>query len=176
MDIHSHILPEIDDGSASWEETLEMLELAYNEDVHIIVATPHYGLYNPGFNIKEARQLVAEMNHRIEDLPFKINVFLGNELYYVPGIVRDVVDGKVSTMAGSSYVLVEFSESVEYDTVKSAVDEFTRAGYRPILAHVERYRNILDKNLENIQELRRKGARALKSNYSSQSPATRSVI
>lgn len=158
MDIHSHILPEIDDGSASWEETIEMLEAAYNEDIHIIVATPHYGLYNTGYDIDHARKLVAEVNRRIEQLPYKINVFLGNELYYVPGIVRDVIDGKAATMAGSSYVLVEFAESVPYKTVVSAVQEFTREGYRPIIAHIERYRNVRDKELSRIEELRKLGA------------------
>ena len=159
MDIHSHILPGIDNGSKDWEETVEMLKVAYSEDIHIIIATPHYGLYNPSFNIREARDLVAELNRRMKYLPsVKINIFLGNELYYVPGIVRDVIEGKAATMAGSSYVLVEFAESVQYNTVASAIQEFTRAGYRPIIAHVERYRNLRDKNLEMIKELRHLGA------------------
>lgn len=158
MDIHSHILPGIDDGSKDWEETIEMLKKAYSEDIHIIIATPHYGRYNPSFNIHQARSLVAEVNRRMEYLPFKINIFLGNELYYVPDIVRDVIDGKAATMAGSSYVLVEFAESVHYNTVLAAVQEFTRAGYRPIIAHVERYRNLRDKNLDMIRELRQLGA------------------
>lgn len=158
MDIHSHILPEIDDGSSSWEETMDMLEVAYKEGIHIIIATPHYGLFNSDFDLSKARKLVDEANHRLEEQSIKIKIFLGNEIYYVPGIVKDVVAGRVATMAGSSYVLIEFSEDVKYKTVEAAVREFTREGYRPIIAHIERYRGIRDKQLEKISELRQMGA------------------
>lgn len=158
LDLHCHILPGIDDGSDSWDETLEMFQAAYNEDIRIIIATPHYGLYNQDFDIDSARQLVEEANTRMKSLPYRVDVFLGNEIYYVPGIVRDVLNGRAATIAGSSYVLIEFSVDVDYETVEKAVQEFTRECYRPIIAHVERYRNLIDTDLEQIRELRRLGA------------------
>lgn len=158
MDIHAHILPEIDDGSSSWDESMEMLRIAYDEGVHLIIATPHYGLYNQGYNISDAREKLAELNNRAAEISEKINVFLGNELYYVPGIVKDVISGKAATMAGSSYVLIEFSESISYNEVVNAVQEFTRAGYRPIIAHVERYRNLRDKDMSMVRHIKSLGA------------------
>ena len=158
IDIHSHILPDVDDGSSNWEMTMDMLHEAYNEDIRIIIATPHYGLYNPTFDIDIARNCVAEVNYRMENMPFKIDVFLGNEIYYIPGIVKDVLDGKAATLGNTSYVLLEFSESVKYETVEAAVQEFTRECYRPIIAHAERYSNLIDIDLVQINKLKKLGA------------------
>lgn len=157
-DIHSHILPGIDDGSSSWEESLEMLRMAENEGITTMIATPHFGMYNPEFDIELARALVEELNTRALEMGINVRVLLGNELYYVQGVCYNINNRRASTMAGSSYVLVEFSESIDLDTVKSAVMEFAQQGYSTIIAHIERYNNIFDRKLAGVGELKELGA------------------
>lgn len=157
-DIHSHILPGIDDGARDWNESLTMLQQARDEGISTVVATPHYGLYNQLFDIAKARILTMELNKKVAYYNIDVKVLLGNELYYVPGIVDGIINGTAATIADTSYVLIEFSEGVLPDTVENAVQEFTSLGYKPILAHVERYSELYDKKLETINYLRDQGA------------------
>lgn len=158
VDIHSHILPGIDDGAANWGETLEMMAAAQAERIATVIATPHYGVDNVHYSIDEARQLIKEATSRAQELHINTKLLLGSEIYYVPGIVRDVANGRAATMAGSSYVMIEFDESTSFDRICSAVHEFTRECYKPIIAHAERYTCLRDRDLERIQELRDLGA------------------
>lgn len=158
VDIHSHILPGIDDGASDWEESLKMLQIAQAEGIGFIIATPHYGLFNQGFDINQARELVSEINMRADELGIEVEVALGNEIYYLPGAVNHVIDGRAATLAGTRYVLIEFSEDVSVDIAEQAVLEFTASGYRPIIAHVERYRHLFDRNLVAIRRLKEFGA------------------
>lgn len=158
VDIHSHILPGIDDGAKTWEESMEMLRIASSEGIGTIIATTHYGLYNQSYDINHARTLVDELNQRARTSGIDVKVLLGNELYYIPGIVRSVVQGKAATMADSRYVLIEFSEGIKPDEAEEAVREFTLTGYIPIIAHVERYTNLFDKNLSIFTQLKNCGA------------------
>ena len=157
-DIHSHILPGIDDGSSSWEESIEMLQMAEGEGITTMIATPHFGMYNPEFDIEQAKVLVEELNTKAQEMGIGVKVLLGNELYYVQGVCYNINDRRASTMASSSYVLVEFSETVDLDTVKDAVMEFAQQGYSTIIAHIERYNNIFDRRLAGVSELKELGA------------------
>lgn len=158
VDIHSHILPGIDDGAKTWEDSLKMLRTASDEGIGTIIATPHYGLYNQDYDINHARTLVDEINQRAIASGIDIKVLLGNELYYIPGIVSSVVQGAAATMAGSKYVLIEFSEGIDPSDAEEAVREFTSTGYIPIIAHVERYTNLFDRSLSIITQLKNCGA------------------
>ena len=86
-----------------------------------------------------------------------IRMFMGNELYYSPGIIEDLKCGRAKTLGGTDYVLVEFPIDITYDRLAEAVRAFCSEGYRPILAHIERY-GCLFRELDRVHELIELGA------------------
>lgn len=137
MDIHAHILPGVDDGARSMDETVHMLRAASLQNIGIIIATPHYRV---GARNTKPEQLYEIVNKvQAEANQFHIKLLLGNELYYSESIISSLKSKEALTLAGSRYVLVEFSIRETYDNIFRGVGELTRAGYAPILAHVERY-------------------------------------
>jgi len=157
IDIHNHTIPGLDDGARDMELAVDMLKYAESEGVAEIILTPHY---HGGFmeNSYEAtyemyRQLVTQASNN----NINVNLHLGNEIYYYPSITEWVREGRVSTLAGSDYILAEFSNRVSLRELKDAVSNITSNGYIPILAHVERYEALVDKKKE-LAELIKKGA------------------
>lgn len=149
-DIHTHIVPNVDDGSKSLNETRAMLEIAYQDGIRSIIATPHYILGRSAGRerIREKYELLKEEAARISD---DLYVYLGNELYYSSGILDELQEGNAFTLAESRYVLVEFSVSASFREIKQGILDLMMSGYRPILAHIERYQAL--KEIEVVDEL-----------------------
>jgi protein-tyrosine phosphatase len=157
IDIHSHILPGVDDGAKNMEQTKRMLKIAYSEGIRSIIATPHYrsGGENKDFAyLDEMKQKVQEEALLI-DSNFKI--YLGNELYYSEGIIEDLQAERALTLDGTRFVLVEFLPCCEYRQIQSAIHNFLLSGYVPIIAHAERYLCLVQ-DYRRIQELIQAGA------------------
>lgn len=157
IDIHSHILPKLDDGSQSMEQTKRMLQIAYEEGIRTIVATPHYheGRYvNP---VETIVKTVVLVNEQMKDICPQMQIYLGSEIYYSHDCVKLLNNKKIPTMAESRYILVEFSPMADYQYIKKGLQEFLLGGYFPILAHVERYQNII-KEINLVGELIEMGA------------------
>lgn len=155
IDIHSHIIPGIDDGSKDIQETREMLETAYNKGTRIIIATPHCKRGKIITDIKiieEKLELVRDLAKEIGD---DFEIFLGSEIFGNVG-VSDSLNDKIITMANSKYVLIEFFPKEEYSVIRDVLYEFQSKGYIPILAHVERYENLI-KDFEKIKDLSEMG-------------------
>lgn len=157
LDIHSHILPEVDDGSRGMDETLKMLQAAYEEGVRIIIATPHYipGRHNK--SVDNLNQIYHQVCVQAEKSIPNIKILLGNEIYFKESAVEDVKRGRALTLAGTDYVLVEFRMTSEIKDIFRAVRLFSEAGYRPVIAHMERY-GCLYKKENTIHELIDAGA------------------
>lgn len=137
IDLHLHVLPEIDDGSSSVEMTDSMLARLAAMGVTRIVATPH--LMQPlddGY-----RHLVQETRDAIQTLAAThgIAMDLGYEHVLIPGLAGRLEAGEQSTMAGSSAVLVELPFVGWPQHTESSLFALRIAGYVPILAHPERY-------------------------------------
>lgn len=157
IDIHSHILPNLDDGSNSIEQTINMLKVAYKEGIRTIIITPHYHegrAINSLANIEDTLNLVKI---KAADLNQKIDIKVGCEIYYSHSTVELLRKKQLPTMAGSRYVLIEFSHLAEYQFIKNAVQSLMLEGYSPILAHIERYGSIL-KDIDRVEELVEMGA------------------
>jgi len=157
LDMHTHILPGIDDGSVSMEQTRNMLRQAYEEGIRYIIATPHYGIRNPGLSMDYAEEILEEVQKEADRITPGMRLLLGCELFYTDGIVQSLKRDEARTMAGTSYALVEFSTRDPYSRILKCVNEFTWNGYIPLIAHAERYR-CLEGNLENVYELAELGA------------------
>lgn len=139
IDMHSHILPGIDDGSKDFEMTKNMLHQAREEGISEIIATPHY---IPGFNkytMSDLLRVYNEVNNFIDENKMGIKLHLGNELFFDIDALDSLRSGDCFTLANSDYVLIEFSSRWNKDVIDNVLYNIQLAGYKLILAHVERY-------------------------------------
>lgn len=157
IDIHSHILPQVDDGSKSMKQTSSMLKIAYQEGIRTIIVTPHYQEGRDKDFYKTMKEMLEKVKHELSFFSSKMDFYLGCEIYYSHDCIKTLEEKVIPTMADSRYVLVEFSHKAEYQYIKRGLQDFLFSGYWPILAHVERYVNII-KDINRVIELVEMGA------------------
>ena len=141
IDIHSHILPGVDDGADSTEEALAMLGIAASCGVSTIVATPHFdpgsGYDNVVSSSLEDRFRRLEYSAGAEGIPVKLvkgmEIFAGEDVPYMLG------DGRLWTLGGTKYFLTEFSFTEDPDYCREYLKRCRRHGFKPVIAHPERY-------------------------------------
>lgn len=139
-DTHSHCLPGIDDGSRNWDMTMQMLQVSWESGVRTVIATPHYLPWRDPVPAQKIRGLCEEAMERAgKELGIGIRILPGAELYYYNGIIEDLREGRALTLAGTRTVLVEFSEKVPWSELHAGLVQLRRSGYRPVLAHAERF-------------------------------------
>ena len=156
IDVHAHILPGVDDGAGSMEETIRMLRIALEQKITTIIATPHYVAGEANTSVLQLQAIRDRVQTEATKLHKDFEILLGNELYYSEAIVQALKSKVALTLAGSRYVLVEFSVREAYVTMFRGMGELIRAGYLPILAHVERYQ-CLYKRDDLVRELIKQG-------------------
>lgn len=139
IDIHSHILPGVDDGAKDEKQSLEMLKLAAADGITDIIATPHFHYRRGHATPAQIKAAAAKCQQLIKDAGLNINIYTGNELYYTHELLETVKAGEALTMADSDYVLLEFSPDTERRKIQNAVYQFLSEDYYPIIAHMERY-------------------------------------
>lgn len=157
VDLHSHILPGVDDGAESAIQALSMADAAYAEGIRVIIATPHFGLCNTGYDLDKAKVVFLDLKEDLFSCHENLQLYMGNEILYGPETTEALKQGNALTLAGSDYVLIEFFPGDSFSTLEKAVQSLTRAGYRPVIAHAERY-ECLRKHPEAVQELVHHGA------------------
>ncbi|HBY62333.1 MAG TPA: exopolysaccharide biosynthesis protein [Solibacterales bacterium] len=135
IDIHSHILPGIDDGAENLEVSLEMLRMAAESGTTDIVATPHASFEFP-YDGPRARSLLAEVREAVGS---RINVHLGCDLHLHHENIRNAVaEPAAYTVNGGRYLLVEFSDLLILPATEAIFEEMRQAGIVPIVTHPER--------------------------------------
>lgn len=140
IDVHSHILPGMDDGSSSESESLRMLKMAAKQGVTGVIATPHYSPEYSNRSPSEIRLACAKLEQKArESIHPEFSVYPGQEILYNQEIPEKLQAGEVLTLADSKYVLVEFMPWAPYSELQRCVRMLTQYHYRPVLAHVERY-------------------------------------
>ena len=151
-DIHSHILPFIDDGSSKLEDSVSMIAEAKKQGVDKIVCTPHFR-YGSFENKKEdIEKVFSALKNESKDLG--VELYLGEEIRYSKAYLDDLKKGKYLTVNQSKYVLTEF-DFVREISICEAVDSIVFAGYKPIVAHYERYNY---SSLDEALEIKKAGA------------------
>lgn len=158
-DIHCHILPNVDDGASNTRETMAMLKKAYHDGVRCMIVTPHYrqGMFEP--DQERVQKLYAGARKKAAQIGNTgIEVYLGCECHRYSGMANDIKKGLHPTLAGSSYVLIEFSTLDSYSKIRSIIYELTSVGYIPVVAHVERYR-VLAEHIDHVQDMIELGAK-----------------
>ncbi len=139
FDMHTHILPGADDGAGKIEEAVALLARAYQDGTRAIVLTPHYrGKYRK--NTPEQldglfQALCAAVVDRFPDL----RLYLGQEIYYDSGAAEALAEGRALGIHNTGYAMLEFSPRSSREQIEKGVDTFLYYGYRPVIAHGERY-------------------------------------
>ena len=142
IDIHCHILPNVDDGSESLEESIEMAKIAESEGITKIVNTSHCHF---DFKYKKGNELKLELekfNQALKEENINIEVLLGNELYYTSDLIERFDELDFFSMNNSKYILMEFSPINFPKNIEDVIYEIKIRGYIPIIAHAERYKQV----------------------------------
>lgn len=168
IDFHAHILPNIDDGSTSMEESINLIKEAEQAGFTGIISTSHYLQNYYECDEAERRRILAELANQVKvaDVEAEIpKLYLGSEIYISTDIVELLEEGKASTINGTNYVLFELPMNSKPLFVKEVVYKLIENGYNPIIAHPERY-SYVKENIEFVRELKNMGA-LFQSNYGS---------
>lgn len=157
IDIHSHILPRIDDGAESFEISMQMLRTAWADGIRTAILTPHYKPGRHNASPERTAALAGELRKKMEIERIGIELYQGNEFYYHDEMFRDLEEKRACTMAGSSYVLIEFGPMEQFEFIRNGLYEALARGWKPILAHAERYGSLMGKP-GKVEELIRLGS------------------
>lgn len=166
IDMHCHMLPGIDDGAQSTEESLKMIRMAVKQGIKSFIATSHASSRFPASTPEAVRSLCGQIEQKAcKRIDPRIHIYAGQEILYTTDLLDLLEKGKYLTLADSSWILLEFQPSVSWSVINNAVRELAMSPYHPILAHVERY-HVLEKSTDYLDELIENGA-SLQMNYRS---------
>lgn len=156
IDIHSHVLPCMDDGADDVETALEMLRMAQAEGISDIIVTPHYTSGRFRADSRRLQEQLGKLREKVSEEGLLVNLYPGTEVYYRSGLEEKFEAGELCTMNSTEYVLVEFSPMEDYMRIRAAADDLFCMGLHPILAHAERYQ-CLCKSSRYLRELKNMG-------------------
>lgn len=138
IDLHTHILPAIDDGSRSIEDSLEMARIAVRDGTTVMACTPH--IY-PGLYMNDAAGIRAErdkLQKALDVYKIPLKLVVGADAHLVPELLEGLQSGRVPTLNGSRYFLLEPPHHVAPPLFEASVFSITAAGYTPVITHPER--------------------------------------
>ena len=141
-DVHSHILPELDDGAPAGKTSVEMLRAASAQGIRRVIATPHYSFQFPNADPRRIKGLCRGLNRKAGKEKIPCRVYPGQEIMYSERALELLDKGELLTLAGSRYILIEFDPSAPYSFIYMAIRNCATQGYLPVIAHVERYRSV----------------------------------
>ena len=153
IDIHSHIIYGVDDGSTDLDTSLEILLNLAENGVTDVILTPHYipdtnYVSNKFNNINKLKELRREV--KMEGID--INLYLGNEIYIDPNITKLITSYQISSLNNSEYILVELPMNGIYPDYQEIFKDLINTGFKVILAHPERYKTFQE-DYNNILEM-----------------------
>jgi protein-tyrosine phosphatase len=152
IDLHSHILPGVDDGAASLAVSLDMAKRAVDDGIEVMACTPHF---MPGVYDNEARDIrarVARLAHEIAAHGIGLQLVTGADAHICPDFVDGLRAGRILTLNDSRYVLFEPPHDIMPQRLGDLLHNVMMTGYVPILTHPERLRWI-EKNYGVMREL-----------------------
>lgn len=159
IDIHMHLIPGVDDGAENMEMALVMMIRAKQQGISQIAATPHSEAFR--YSQEETKIGFQKLTAAAAKACPDMKLYLGCEVYCEESIMDQVLEalgsGRYPTMNGTKYVLMEFSQWVYPENTVSCVEALVKAGYKPVIAHMERYKYLRD-NMELVDCFRDMGA------------------
>lgn len=155
VDIHSHLIPGIDDGSQSINESMELLSIFHKLGFEKVITTPHIHPKYP--NTKDRiEEGFRKVQSAIQEADFEIELEVAAE-YYVDDIFLDRLNNDEPLLSfGDRYILIECSFINKPMYFESAIFEIQSKGYQPVFAHPERYK-FLEGSIDWLKELKETG-------------------
>ena len=149
IDVHCHLLPGVDDGSSSMEETKEMIRIAVEAGTGDIIFTPHIRrpwLDRPWEKVTDA---FAQVKAWAGEAYPELGLYLGCEFDYSTAVLQETPE-KLHGINETSVMLVEFKPGDPFERIERGIEAVEMAGYDVLLAHIERYKCIVsDHSLVN---------------------------
>ncbi|MCU9533601.1 capsular polysaccharide biosynthesis protein Cps4B [Streptococcus sp. CSL10205-OR2] len=152
IDVHSHIIFDVDDGPSTLEESVSLLKLAYSQGVRKVVSTSHRrkGMFEtPEEKIAKNFQIVKETMKEIRP---NLELYYGGELYYSFDVQKGLEEKRIPTMNNTRFALIEFSSGTPWKEIHSALSNVLMLGITPLVAHIERY-NALEFDEKRVKEI-----------------------
>ncbi len=142
IDIHSHILPDIDDGAKKVEDSISQLRLMAEGGISDVFLTSHYFPGHYRYSKSDYMSKFETFRQEVRHQQIDINLHPGFEVFLLPGIEDDVLNMGL-TMGDSAYVLVESELNGKPIDAYGMMYQLLRKGFKPILAHTERYVGVM---------------------------------
>ncbi len=140
IDIHCHVLPAIDDGPKTLEQSLALLDLLKREGVTTVVATPH--VFDPRYPSPTGAQIEERLSLLHENYSGPIEIVGGAEVKLIPEVLTSL-ERQELFINRSRYMLLEFPSHIIPLGVENLFFELASSGVRPVIAHPERQRTLL---------------------------------
>ena len=140
-DIHTHVLPGVDDGAPDLDYALQMLENAAASDVELLAVTPHCNVPNFEGNYWDEmlQKRFAQLQEAATAADIPVKLVLGAEVRVSDDLPTLLAQGRIPTLNGGRYVLTEFRSDADKTAFLPALQGILAAGYIPLVAHPERY-------------------------------------
>ncbi|MDK2951811.1 MAG: protein-tyrosine phosphatase [Kosmotogales bacterium] len=132
-DFHSHLIPKLDDGSQSYEESRELLIMMLKKGITDLFLTPHFNRPRFPYEIEYVKNKYEEFREYFRDID--INFHLGAEIF----LTNEITDKKLPTMGNSNILMLELSFENKQPFLFEVIDGLIHKGYSIMIAHVERY-------------------------------------
>jgi len=160
-DIHTHITPNVDDGSYSLKMSLEMLRSEAEQGGNVVFLTPHSSAFASRRSAARTYENMRKVQEAAAEAGIPIQIHHGCEIdtnrQAMEQILHELEDGTLPSMNGTRYVLVEFyTYAGPLEESKYCLHRYLEAGWIPIIAHAERYCRMFA-TVENIAVLKEMG-------------------
>ena len=138
IDLHCHILPQMDDGPSSWSTSLNMCRQAITNGIKTIIATPHIlnGVYDN--NPQAIEEKVKTLNQKIKENNLPLQILPGSEVHLCADIIEAIKKKEILTLNKSNYILLEFPHTQIPLHIEEILFQIQIMGITPIISHVER--------------------------------------
>ena len=137
VDIHSHILPGLDDGARSIEEAVNMARIAVDSGIYHMAATSH-GNYYP-YSIEQYMDSFGFLQETLAEQGIPLKLYSGMEIFVDDRAIKLLKGRKLLTLNNTDYILIEFDFEERVSNVLRWIHKIQNMGYRIVLAHPERY-------------------------------------
>lgn len=158
IDIHTHVIPNVDDGSPDLETSLAMIRHEIDIGVTEIICTPHHIYHRYEKSVEEITKQFLLLEEAVEKENLPIKLYLGQEICYShrEDQIKMLKEGKLLTLNNTNRVLLEFSFTREPEDLLDVLYNFSIHGYEVIIAHIERYEWM---TYEKVLSIRNEGAK-----------------
>ena len=137
-DLHAHILPGVDDGAVTPEDTLAMSRVAAETGTKVVLATPHRKDVTEDWSVPYLRSLIADMNAQNQAHGVDLSLVLGMENHLDTDLPAEIAAGRALPMNGTRYILIEMPFFGRAGFLEDTLSEVQSMGLIPVLAHPER--------------------------------------